>query len=260
MESQNIDRKKYILEEISTQNKVVVSKLSKKFNVSEVTIRKDLEQLQKKRMLLKVRGGAISIPKNCNDDDDDDLIEKESKNIEIKKKIGKYASTLVNEGDTIVIDSGSTTMELARNLLTKKNITVLTNSIPIAKFLSQNIYCTVMIPGGVVRSKSLSVIGPLSEEFFSNYYCDRLFLGVDSFNISKGLSTPSIEEARINISMINSSKEVIVVADSSKFNKRGFAHICHLNQINTLITDSSIPTDQKEELIKSGINVFIVES
>jgi len=236
----------------------MVSELVKRFSVSEVTIRKDLEQLEKKNLLIKVRGGAIRIPKKGNFQDLDVDI-KRLENYTAKQKIGKAAMKLINEKETIILDSGTTTYEIAKNLNNFQNLTILTNAIDIAALLNSYKKLKVIVPGGVIRTESYSIGGQFAEAFLTNFYCDKLFLGVDSFDIEKGLSTPNLEEASINKVMISIAKEVIAVADSSKFNKPGFALIAPTSAVHTVVTDSNLPEEIRLELIQKGIKVIIAK-
>ncbi len=136
----------------------------------------------------------------------------------------------------------------------KQNIT---NAINVANFLAEQKNINVIVPGGTLRKNSLSLVGILAEKGFKNYFCDKLFLGVDGLDTSYGLSTPNIEEAHLNQIMIEMSKNVIVVADSSKFNRRGFAFIAPVNRMHTLITDKGIPSEERAKLEGMGIEVLI---
>lgn len=255
-ESQNMIRRNYILREMETKESIMVSDLVKRFKVSEVTIRKDLEQLEKKNLLIKVRGGAIRIPK-WGGIQDLDVDIKRHKNFSAKQKIGKAAAELIHENETIILDSGTTTYEIAKNLKKSKNLVVLTNAIDIASLLNSYKNLKIIVPGGIIRPESYSISGHSAEEFFKNFYCDKLFLGVDSLDIEKGLSTPNLEEASINKIMISIAKEVIAVADSSKFNKPGFALIAPTSAVHTIITDNNLSLEKRAELTKRGIKVII---
>ncbi len=250
-----VERRLLIIKKLDLHGKVDVRELSKLFGVSEVTIRNDLAQLEKKNILIRARGGAIKIdPVGI----DYHISEKDKINIKAKQLIGSEAVKFVNEGDTIMIDSGTTVIELVRNLDKKIGLTVITNALNIANQLYNNENIQVIIPGGVIRNKSFSLIGTAAEKSLKNYYCDKLFLGVDGLNIDYGLSTPNIEEAHFNSTMIEMSNQVIVLADSSKIGKRSLAFICPLSKIDVLITDSGISNEQKTSLESVGIKMVIV--
>lgn len=256
--SGNIERRKYILHQMEIKDSILVADLVDKFEVSEVTIRKDLENLERKNLLIKVRGGAIRIPRSHSIQDLDVDI-KRHKFFNQKQKIGRAAAKLVRDSETLILDSGSTTYEVATNLGKFENLTILTNAINIAALLNSYKKFKILVPGGVIRTESYSIGGQMAESFFSNFYCDKLFLGVDSFIIKQGLFTPNIEEASINRIMISIAKEVIAVVDSSKFEKPGFALIAPTTAIHTIITDSGIRNETKEELKKLGIKIIIAK-
>jgi DeoR family transcriptional regulator, aga operon transcriptional repressor len=249
-----VERRGIILEQLNSIGQVNVSELSEKLGVSEVTIRNDLANLEKKNLLVRARGGAL---KTVRVGLDFELSEKGKKYSKEKQLIGKAAASLVEDGDTIVLDSGTTTFEVAKNLTSYKDLTIMTNALNIARMLADYENVRVMMPGGYLRKKSLSLVGAPAEETFRNYYCDKLFLAVDGFDTAQGLSTPNVEEAHINKVMIEISRQVIVVTDSSKFLRRSFAFICGLENIDVVITDSNIPSEDKRILENANIKVII---
>ena len=252
-----VSRRAQILEELDSKGQVFVSELSKLFNVSEVTIRNDLAHLEKQNMLIRARGGAIKI-KLYHIGIDTPFSDKQKQFFKEKQRIGKTAIELIKDGDTIVLDSGTTTMEIANNLSTFKDLTIITNALNIASILSENSKINVFMPGGFIRKKSLSMVGGLAEESFENFFCDKLFLGVDGFDTNHGLSTANAEEAHMNQVMIEIARKVIVVTDSRKFSRRQFAFIAPISKIDIVITDSGISEEDKQRLIKNGIEVIIV--
>lgn len=252
------ERRADILQELRKYPKVTVNRLSEIFKVSEVTIRKDLNELKRRNLLTRVRGGALRLPET-NLGADITIKEKQLFHYREKRAIGKLAASLINENETILLDSGTTTLEIAKNLHDFKNLTIVTNAINIAVELSNYKRFTVILLGGHLRGTSLSTVGPLAESTLKIFYCDKLFLGVDSFNLEEGVSTPNIEEANINQTMMSMSKETIAVFDSSKFNKRSFTFIAPVNKINTVVTDEGIPIDVKIQLKKMRVNLQIAK-
>lgn len=251
-----VSRRMSILALLDKNGQVNVAELSDSLGVSSVTIRNDLEQLEKKKMLLRARGGAMKVSHQFVGHDYP-LSDKQKKNLMEKKAIGKRAVELIEEGNTIILDSGSTTFEIAKNLNRFENLTVITNAINIANYLVEHKNITVIVPGGTLRRNSMSLVGTSAERSLKEYYCDILFLGVDGFDASYGISTPNIEEAHLNQVMIDVSKRVIVVADSSKFGRRGFAFIAGVNKIHSLVTDQGIPAEEKSRLETMGIEVIL---
>jgi DeoR family transcriptional regulator, aga operon transcriptional repressor len=251
-----VDRRMKILKKLSIHDQVYVNELSKEFGVSEVTIRNDLEQLESKHLLIRARGGAMSTNQVVSHDLQ--LGEKHKLNMPEKTRIGKAAAKLIKDSDTVIIDSGTTTLEVVKNLATAlNNVTIISNALNIANQLVSSPNINVIIPGGVLRKNSLSLIGPLAEKSFKNFYVDKVFLGVDGFNTLHGISTPNIEEASLNQIMIDVAREVIVVADSSKFLRKSLAFICKLDRIDTVITDSGISDEDKKRLQDAGVKIII---
>jgi DeoR family transcriptional regulator, aga operon transcriptional repressor len=250
-----VERRVLILEKLGSHGQVDVSSLSKELGVSEVTIRNDLTRLEQKNMLIRARGGAIKLDRVGVDFA---LSDKNKQHFEEKMRIGQVAAELVEDGDTIILDSGTTTMEITKNLAKVNNLTVITNALNVASQLAEHKDANVIIPGGFLRKNSLSLVGATAEESFRNYFCDKLFLAVDGFNTTHGLSTPNVEEAHLNRIMIEISKKVIVVTDSSKFHKRSFAFIAPISAVDVVVTDAGIPSEDQKKLENAGIQVIIV--
>jgi DeoR family transcriptional regulator of aga operon len=249
-----VQRRTLILEKLEGDGQVFVNNLSDQFGVSEVTIRNDLLQLEEKHMLIRARGGAIKINRVGIDHE---LSRKHKLNLELKQRIGKRAAKLIKNGDTVIIDSGTTTMEMTKNISPDAHITVITNALNIANHLAHNQNAEVIIPGGFLRKESLSLVGTPAEKSLKSYLSDKVFLGVDGLDINYGLMTPNVEEAHLNQTMIEISQKVIVLADSSKIFKRSLAVICPVSRIDMLITDESLPPNYKVSLEKIGVEVII---
>ncbi len=250
------ERRALIIKKLDAEKEVSVVQLSIDFHISEVTIRKDLKELQRRNLLIRTRGGAIRIPKMTNDVDAN-IDHKRLYNFREKQVIGQLAATLINEGETILIDSGTTTLELAKNLDQFQNLTIITNALNIAVELSKYNRFNVILLGGHLRSSSLSTVGPLAETTLKNFYCDKCFLGVDSFHIERGISTPNLEEANINQTMMDMSKETIVMFDSTKFNKRAFSFIAPITRLHGIVTDNGISSDMRTQIKGLGVPLYI---
>lgn len=244
---------------LNESGRVSITDLMEKFSISEVSVRKDLASLEEKKLLIRVKGGAANI-QQYSDSDEFSLAKKSLKHAEEKRRIGKLAATLINDNDTIIIDSGTTTMEVAKNLGNLKNLTIITNSLSIALYLSQLDKYAVIALGGQIRTSSESTVGLIAENSLNNYYCDILFLGVDSINLEKGMSTPNIEEASLNQKMIKSAKKVVAVFDSSKFERRSFAFIADIDKLDTVVTDEGITKEEKDFLESRGVDVLIAKA
>ena len=249
------ERRAKILELLEKEGRVFVKNLSELFKVSEVTIRNDLDLLEKRNLLIRMHGGALKVQRVGIDYQ---LSVKAKRHAAEKRAIGKKAAESINDGETIILDSGTTTEEVAKNLGGFKDLTVITNSLNVAGQLVELPNVRVIIPGGYLRRNSLSLIGSTAEESLKKYYCDKVFIGVDGIDSQYGISTPNVEEAHLNNLMINISREVIVVTDSSKFKQRSFAKIAPITKVNTIVTDKNIPPDEKQNLENLGIKILLV--
>ena len=176
-----------------------------------------------------------------------------------KKAIGRAAAEMIKDGDTIIIDSGTTTFQVACNLHKFQNLTILTNALNVAQEVLSYKRFNLILLGGNIRSSSESMVGALAESNLKMFYCDKLFLGVDSFSVENGLSTPNMEEAHINQIMISRSHKVIAVFDSSKVNKRALAFITKLDNINTVVTDDGMDKSTITQLKSMNIDVVTVK-
>lgn len=250
------ERRALILSKLQDNKEVYVTSLSQQFGISEVTIRNDLNELQRRNLVIRTRGGAVRVPK-VESDKDTAVESKRMYNTAEKKAIGRLAASFIQNNETIVLDSGTTTLEIAKNLDRLQRLTIITNSMDIALELLRYNRFTIILLGGHLRLTSHSLVGPLAEATLRNFYCDKLFLGIDSFNMEEGVSTPNIEEAHLNQNMIEKAKEVIAVCDSSKFNRRSFAFIAPVNKINSVITDSAVPQEVRSKLKEEGVNLYI---
>ena len=229
------ERRALILKQLETKEEVLVSELSKETGISEVTIRKDLTILQNRKLLIRTRGGAMRKPiENLNEDTA--ITKKRMFNFREKERIGIEATKLIKEGDYIMLDSGTTTMEIAKNLHKFHNLHIVTNALNIAMELMSYKRFEVVLIGGHVRLNSYSTVGPLALSVLRNFTEYKLFLGVDSFSLENGISTPNLEEALLNQLMIQQASQVIAV----------------------IITDSAIPAGMATKLKAMNIDVKIV--
>lgn len=251
-------RRSAILQILKENSNVAVSELSRRFGVSEVTIRKDLNLLKDRNLLVRTRGGAITNDPG-NQDDEMSIRFKRLAHYREKQAIGRAAAELIEDGDTIIIDSGTTALQVACNLHKFRNLTVLTNALNVAQEVLSYKRFNVILLGGNIRNSSESVVGALAEANLKMFYCDKLFLGVDSFNVEYGLSTPSVEEANINQIMISRSREVIAVFDSSKVNKRSFSFITTLDNIDSVVTDEGMDKSTRSQLKAKNVDVIVVK-
>lgn len=249
------ERHQTILDKLQKEGNVNVLDLCKELDVSSVTIRKDLKLLEDKMLLYRTYGGAtLKNPYTV----DRPVNEKEKLQIAEKRKIGKAAAKTIEPSDSVIIASGTTVLALAKSIDMESTLTVLTSALNVAMELSRHPHVDVVQLGGMLRKSSSSITGPYAQRILSDFFCSKLFLGVDGIDLEVGLTTTSIAEAHLNRQMINASQKLIVLSDSTKFGRRGTGRICGIEEVNQVITDSGIPEHYAKHLESMGIEVTIV--
>ena len=251
----NEERRRAILEILQQEGRVLVTDLARKFKTSQVTIRKDLEILHSHGQVHRTHGGALPARERALEDLT--LREKEKLHHKEKRRIAGAAARLVSEGQVVILDSGTTTTEIARALRYFKNLTIVTNAVNIAAELATS-SVEVILTGGTIRKNSFSLVGPIAEEALHRLNADLLFLGVDGFDVHYGLSTPNLLEAKVNRVMVEVSRRTIAVCDSSKFGRRSLSLIVPPRAVHQVITDHGIPKSDLRTLKKTGIEVTLV--
>jgi DeoR/GlpR family transcriptional regulator of sugar metabolism len=247
-------RREKILEMIKEDGHAKVLQLSKIFKVTEVTIRQDLEKLEKDGYVEREHGGAFLknvgfLVKNIS------LLNQD--NLSAKASIALKAIEYINDGDTIILDSGSTTTEIAKQLSGFKNLTVITNALNIALILGELPEINLVVTGGEFKAPTLSLTGQKAADFFDNLHVDKLFLATAGITLKAGLTYPSISDICVKRAMIESADAVYLVADSSKIGKSSFASLGALSLIDYLITDSNINDDDVSMMKKHDIKLLI---
>ncbi|MCG2461646.1 DeoR/GlpR family DNA-binding transcription regulator [Flavobacteriaceae bacterium F89] len=245
-------RRSKILEILDDFGQVNVNDLSKEMEVSEVTIRNDLDKLEKSKLLIRAHGGAFKTNNIALA-----VSEKRNINYDCKRLIGKKAVTLIEDNDSIILDSGTTTFEISNNLERFEKLTVISNALDIVNNLSKYKNLQVFMPGGFLKEFSMSLVGPMAERNLKQLYCKKVFLGIDGIKPDVGIFTHHMEEAYLNQIMIDIAEEVIVVADSSKFKQSGLAFISDFHKIDKVITDAKIEQESIAMLERNNIKVII---
>jgi DeoR family transcriptional regulator of aga operon len=250
------ERRRRILELLDKQERATVEELADRFQVSTVTIRGDLDALAEAGSLVRSHGGALKRL----DQQDVPLAVKETLHHGEKVRIGHAAARLIRQDETIILDSGTTTAEIARQLkfLKLRSLTVITNALNIAMELANLPHIRVIMVGGMLRQMSYSMVGPHAEQILRGLNADRLFLGVDGLDPTIGLTTPDVLEAQLNALMIRVSREVIAVADSSKFLRRSLSVIASVNEVHRIITDDKVDPQIVAGLRARNIEVMVV--
>lgn len=248
-------RHQFILSKLQEQGFVNVNELSEELNVSLVTIRKDLKILENRQLLHRTHGSASA---NNPFISDRNIHEKEKIRQEDKGRIAQRAAELVKPSESIILASGSTILEFARQLQLIKPLTVITASLNVSQILNINPDIEIHQLGGIIRKSSNSAVGPFAERMMAGFSCSKLFLGVDGIDPDFGLTTTNALEASLNQIMIKSAQRVIVLADSSKFGRKGFGKICNLSDIDEIITDNQAPQAIVKRVRELGVEVRIV--
>ncbi|TCP97288.1 DeoR family transcriptional regulator [Cricetibacter osteomyelitidis] len=257
------ERRNHIIELLQQNGTVLVADLAKRFDTSEVTIRTDLRVLEEQRRLTRFHGGAgkfqapPDIDRETEEHREKVLEERYTLSADPKQRIAEKAAAMIKEGDTVILDSGSTTMMIAYELLKIKNITVITNNLPAAYILSDSLDITLVICGGYVRHKTRSMHGSITESTLQGIKADIMFVGADGIDPNVGITTFN-EGYHISAVMAEASAKVVAVVDSTKFNRNGFNLVLPKEKINTLITDIKAPQEKVSILRESGINIELV--
>lgn len=249
-------RRDKILELLHEDGSAKVVKLAKIFRVSEVTIRQDLEKLEQDGYVKREHGGAFL--KNVEDSVKSFTLLNQD-NIEQKQIIGKKAAELIETGETIILDSGSTTTEIAKNLIGKKDITVITDALNIAMMLGAEPGIEVIVTGGEFKPPTLSLTGQKAASFFEDINADKLFLATAGISLRSGLTYPSLSDIVVKKAMIEAADITYLVADSSKIGKNAFASLGALSLIDYIITDNLIDKKRAQILRDHKIEILIAE-
>lgn len=249
------ERRRQILELLESLGAVSVADLGSRFDVSEMTVRRDLDELERRGLLRRVHGGAVSARGRSFEPA---FLSRSGLCREEKRRIASAAVQMIQNGDSIAIDVGTTTLEIARQLEGKRDLTVITPSLRVASQLSETQGLRLMIPGGIVRPGELSLVGPMAEETFKQFFVDKLFLAIGAVDLEAGLTEYSLEDALVKRAMLRAAKEIIVVADASKFGRVTFAAVAPVSVAHCIITDDAVDPAFVDELGARKIRVVVV--
>ncbi|MDW8054828.1 MAG: DeoR/GlpR family DNA-binding transcription regulator [Anaerolineae bacterium] len=249
-----ISRQQRILQLLDQKGMVRVAELCEQFGVSEMTVRRDLNELEQAGVLRRVHGGAVSARGRSYEPP---FLSRATTHQAEKERIGRLAASLVQDGESIALDVGTTTLAVAHALREKRNLTVLTHSLHIAQVLAAQPYIRLIVVGGVLRVGELSLTGHLAERAYREFFVDKLFLGVGGISIHAGLTEFNLEDALVKQAMLHAAKERIVVADASKLERIAFARVCALSDIDTLITNAEADSGMIQRLEEAGVRVLL---
>jgi len=245
------ERERTILKILSDQGGVSVSALASDLGLSEVTIRSDLKELEEKGFLNRTRGGAAPALHR-------DILERQQERMEEKNRIAKAAADLVRDGDVIMIEAGTTTALIAKHLIGKRDVHIVTNSTLVFAYARLSPTMQITMTGGEFRRPTESLVGPLALDTIEKLNVRLSFVGTDGFSLEKGMTTHLVEGAQIVKAMKAHSRTTVLVADSAKYGKVGFASVLPLTEVDLIISDTELDPAAKRELEESHIEVRTV--
>jgi len=248
------DRQQKISELITEKKSATVTELSRLFGVSQATIRRDLDSLDSQGAIQRAHGGAILAERAA---PEPPVIHRMAEQAGEKRRIGEAAAKLVEDGDTIFIGSGTTTLEMARHLSARKNLTVITNALNVANCLVDHPEITVVITGGLLRHSELSMIGHLTEQALANLRADKVFIGMRAVSLQDGLTSEYLPEITTDQAIIEFASQVILLVDHTKFGKVSTALVAPLASVHKIVTDSATLEEVTEGLRALGIDVIV---
>lgn len=243
-----------ILQLIRMEGRAKVNDLAQRFGTSAVTIRSDLNELDGRGLVQRSHGGAVIQNTVFRESP---VEERSSRQSLEKQRIGALAATMIHEGETVILDSGTTTLEIARNLRDARNIQVLTNGLNIAVELLAARAVQTIIMGGTVRDDSASVVGRATEDMFEQFSADKLFLCGAGCDPAFGVSGTNLEETMANRAMLRAAREIILVADASKFTRRSMSLIATFSEIDLVISDAGMPAELQERVRACGCRLLL---
>ncbi len=244
----NSTRQLQMKEYIQEKKNVTVQELMEYFHVSDMTVRRDLIQLEKLGTFKRVHGGVAHV-----EGEKDFLLPfSEDSNLQAKSRIAERAASIVQDGQSVLLDAGSTALEVARALATRSNITVITNSIPAASLLSQNVSLQVMMTGGDILHASQSLIGYTAVQFLRRLQVDHAFIGCKGMSMERGLMNANMAEGEVKWTMMNVSRQVYVVADHTKFERTAFHVFAGWDQVDAIISTDQVKESYQRDFEAKG--------
>ena len=242
------DRREIILEVLAEAGSVSVSGLAKRLGVSPVTVRADLVALEEEGVLVRTHGGALPAFHS-------NILERSRRSRESKSAIAKAAASEIQNGDTIIISAGTTTALIAKYLLGKRDIHIVTNNTLLLTYARMNPQLRVTLVGGEFRASEEGLVGPMALAAIDQFHVSKTFIGIDGASVKQGFTAHFLESADLVRKMADQADEVIVVSDSSKFAKSGFARILQFDEVDTLVTDDKISKEFKDILTAADVHI-----
>ncbi len=248
------ERQRQILSLLTQQGRLSVTEIVKQFSISEATARRDLESLASQGKAQRVHGGVIAVEQAP---PELPILERDSEQPEEKARIGRAAASLVADKETVFLGSGTTVLEVARNLRDRKNLTVITNSLPVLNMLAGLKEITVISLGGMLRVSELSFIGHITEQALTEVRADKVLMGTRGVSLEHGLTNDYLQETLTDRAIMKSGREVIIVADHTKVNRVATILLAPLDSIHTFVTDSKAEKKFVQALKELGMQVIV---
>lgn len=249
----NTERQQILVQLLERQKRLTVSEICAQFSISEATARRDLDALAEQGLLQRVHGGAIPVRRA---EPEMPILDRSQVQAEEKRRIGQAAAALIQDGETVFLGSGTTVLEVARNLRTRRNLTVITNSLPVINTLAGIADINVIVLGGMLRDSELSFIGHITEQALAEVRADKVVIGVRALSLEHGLTNDYLPETLTDRAILSVGREVILVADHTKFGAVAPAFLAPLKSIHILVTDEQTSEDFLTALREQGIRVI----
>ena len=240
---------------VNKQGRVTVQELSAQFGVSEATARRDLEELDGLGQLRRTHGGAVRAEKTSKEPP---MMLRINEKPDEKERIGKAAADLIQNNETIFLGSGTTVIEIARNLPSEINLTVITNSLPVVNELANHPGIELIVIGGMLRQSELSMVGHVAEQAVREFRADRIFLGMHAIDADSGFTSDFLPEVMTDRAIMSIGRQVVIVADHSKFERISSVLVAPVNSASVIVTDTGTSPDCVERLMELGIHVMVV--
>ena len=253
-----LERHNQIVDIVLQTGRITIPDICAQFDVSEMTARRDLNELDRLGLVRRVHGGAIA---SLGRSYEPPFQTRSAKNLEAKEAIGRAAAELIFDGDSIALDVGTTTLEIVKNLKDKHNLTIVTSCLPIANrvvdTLSLENDLRLILTGGIVRPREHSLVGSLAERVYADFHVDKAFIGIGGISLQDGLTEYNIDDTEMKKALLRSAQEKIIVADSSKFGVTTFASVGQMKVVDKIVTDSGAPPEMAAAIRRLGVEVII---
>lgn len=249
----SIERQELLWRYIERNKRVTIPQICEKFDISQATARRDLEVLAEQGKIQRFHGGAVLVlqaPPEL------PVFQRIIEQPEEKVRIGRAAADLVKDGETVFLGSGSTVLEVARNLLNRKNLTVITNSLPVLNTLVDYPDITLISLGGLLRRSELSLIGHITEQALVEVRADKVFLGIRSLDVKHGLTNHYLPETMTDRAILDIGMQLILVADHTKIGRVSTAFLAPVARVNVLVTDNGLSLQDESMLLNQGVKVI----